>query len=130
VPYASVDDLTAFLGSLPLPLDVSRLLEEASDDLDGVLVGARYATDDSGMPTDAAVQTALRKACERQVHWLMDRDDETGATSDVQSMTTGSRSVTRRTGANAAATTPQLGPRAAQALRTSGLLHPFPVTFG
>lgn len=130
MPYASVDDLTDFLGSLPLPLDVARLLEEASDDLDAVLVGARYATDSTGMPTDPAVATALRRACVRQVHWLMDRDDETGATSDVQSMTTGSRSVTRRSGANAPATTPQLGPRAAQSLRTSGLLHPFSVNFG
>lgn len=130
MPYATVDDLTDFLKSIPLPPDADRLLEEASDDVDGVLVGARYATDAYGNPTDPAVATALKKAVVRQVHWLMDRDDETGATSDVQSMSTGQRSITRRSGAGAASATPQLGPRAAQALRTSGLMQPFPVTFG
>jgi hypothetical protein len=130
VAYATTADLEAWLDPEPLPPNAERLLEEASDDLDEVLIGAVYDTDEDGQPTDPDVAEMLRKATVRQVHWMMRRDDETGADSDVQSMTVGQRSFTRRTVGSAAGTTPKVGPRAAQILRTSGLLTMWPVVVG
>lgn len=122
--YATTSDLEAWLGSTPVPTDAERLLEEASDDLDELLTGAVYD------PDDADVLDVLKAACVRQVHWMMGRDDETGADSDVQSMTVGSRSLTRRTVGSAAGASPRIGPRAAQVLRGAGLLTMWPLVVG
>jgi hypothetical protein len=56
---------------------------------------------------------------------MIDRDDETGATDDLQSMSTGSRSFTRRTVGQGAGSTPRLAPAAADLLMVSGLFHGF-----
>lgn len=127
--YATTDDLADFLRSTPLPADADRMLEEASDDIDAALVGVRYAVDAYGQPTDPKVIATFRKAAVRQVHWMMDRDDETGALDDVQSMSTGARSVTRRTVGPQAGTARVLGPRAARVLRTAGVAA-YPLLLG
>jgi hypothetical protein len=92
--YATISDLEAWLAPEPAPANAWRLLEQASDALDGALIGAMYN------PDDPDVQAVLTKACVRQVQFMMDRDDETGAQSDVQSMTVGQRSITRRAPSN------------------------------
>ncbi|MEE4419521.1 hypothetical protein [Streptomyces bugieae] len=124
MPYATIEDLTTWLAPDPVPDNAVRLLEEASDALDEVLIGAVYGTD------DPAVAEVLRRACVRQVHWLMERDDETGANSDVQSMSVGGRSFTRRTVGSSAGVAPRIGSQAASVLRSSGLLTIYPLVVG
>lgn len=122
--YATTSDLGEWLDPEPVPSNAARLLEQASDDLDEVLIGAVYDVDDPD------VLAVLKAACVRQVHWLMERDDETGANSDVQSMTVGQRSFTRRAVGSAAGAAPRIGPRAAQKLRNAGLLTMWPLVVG
>ena len=122
--YATVSDLEAWLAPEPAPANAHRLLEEASDAIDGALTGATYD------PTDLDVLEVLRRACVRQVHWMMDRDDETGANNDLQSMSAGSRSFTRRTVGEGAGAAPRIGPQSALLLRNSGLLTMWPTVVG
>jgi hypothetical protein len=122
--YATISDLEAWLAPEPAPANASRLLEQASDALDSALIGAMYE------PTDPGVQEVLRKACVRQVHWMMDRDDETGANNDLQSMSAGSRSFTRRTVGEGAGAAPRIAPQAVTVLRNSGLLTMWPWVVG
>lgn len=122
--YATVSDLEAWLAPEPAPANAWRLLEQATDAIDSALIGAMYN------PDDPDVQDVLRKACVRQVHWLMDRDDETGAQNDLQSMSAGSRSFTRRTVGEGAGAAPKLGPQAATVLRNAGLLTMWPLVSG
>lgn len=122
--YATISDLEAWLAPEPAPAGAHRLLEQASDALDQALIGAMYE------PTDPGVQDVLRKACVRQVHWMMDRDDETGANNDLQSMSAGSRSFTRRTVGEGAGAAPRIAPQAVTVLRTSGLLTMWPLVVG
>ena len=122
--YATVSDLEAWLTPEPAPANAWRLLEQASDAIDGALTGALYN------PADPDVQEVLRKACVRQVHWKMERGDETGAESDIQSMSAGARSFTRRTVGEGAGAAPKIGPEAATVLRNSGLLTMWPLVSG
>lgn len=125
--YATVSDLEAWLAPEPTPENAWRLLEQASDAIDGALTGAMYD------PDDPAVQAVLKKACVRQVHWKMERGDETGAQDDIQSMTTGQRSFTRRTPSNnssGGADGRKVGPEAALVLRNAGLLTMWPLVNG
>lgn len=122
--YATVSDLEAWLAPEPAPANAARLLEQASDAIDSALTGAMYE------PTDPDVLDVLRKACVRQVHWMMDRDDETGANNDVQSMSAGSRSFTRRTSGEGAGAAPRIAPQAVTVLRNSGLLTMWPLVVG
>ena len=122
--YATISDLEAWLAPEPAPANATRLLDQATAALDGALIGAMYD------PDDPDVQEVLRRACVRQVHWMMDRDDETGAQNDLQSMSAGSRSFTRRTVGEGAGAAPKVGPQAALVLRTSGLLTMWPLVVG
>jgi hypothetical protein len=122
--YATISDLEAWLAPEPAPANALRLLEQASDAIDAALIGAMYE------PTDLTVQDVLRKACVRQVHWMIERGDETGAQDDVQSMTTGQRSITRRAPAGGTSPAQKIGPQAALVLRNSGLLTMWPLVIG
>jgi hypothetical protein len=122
--YATISDLEAWLAPEPAPANATRLLEQASDALDSALIGAMYE------PTDPGVQDVLRRACVRQVHWMMDRGDETGAQNDLQSMSAGSRSFTRRTVGEGAGAAPRIAPQAVTVLRNSGLLTMWPWVVG
>ena len=122
--YASVDDLTSWLAPDPAPDTAMRLLEQASDVLDELLVGAVYD------PDDPEVVEVLRRACVRQAHWMIERDDETGASSDIQSMATGQRSFSRRVSAPGSPAVQRVAPAAAGVLRTSGLLAMWPLVVG
>lgn len=119
MPYATVSDLEAWLTPEPAPANAVRLLTRASTAIDRALYGLAY---DAG---DTSVQAALRDACVQQVHWMIERGDETGAQDDLQSMTTGQRSFTRRTVGQSAGESPRLCRAAADVLRTSGLFTAF-----
>nr|WP_202551643.1 hypothetical protein [Streptomyces sp. SID8352] len=111
--------MEAWLTPEPAPENAVRLLDLASTAIDRALYGLAYD------PTDPVVRDVLTRACVRQVHWMIDRDDETGAQDDLQSMSTGSRSFTRRTVGQGAGSTPRLAPFTADVLKTSGLFDAF-----
>ncbi|MGW0920088.1 hypothetical protein ACWD3J_13860 [Streptomyces sp. NPDC002755] len=114
MPYATVSELEAWLAPEPAPENAVRLLTRASTAIDRALYGLAYDRD------DADVKQTLSNACVQQVQWMADRDDETGATNDMQSMSTGQRSFTRRTVGQGAGSTPQLAQSAADVLLVSG----------
>lgn len=72
--YSTVDELTTWLGDYP-PVNASTLLTRASLVIDDALVGAVYAVDVDGMPTDSVVVGALRDAVCAQVAWWMSMTD-------------------------------------------------------
>jgi hypothetical protein len=90
VPYATVSALEEWLAPEPAPANAVRLLTRASTAIDRALHGLAYDR------TDPDVLKTLSDACVQQVQWVIDRGDETGALEDVQSMSTGQRSFTRR----------------------------------
>ena len=119
MPYATVSDLEAWLAPEPAPENAVRLLTRASTAIDRALYGLAYDREDPD------VQQALLDACVQQVQWLIDRDDETGAMDDLQSMSTGQRSFTRRTVGDGAGRAQRLCQSAADRLITSGLFYAF-----
>lgn len=123
--YASVSDLEEWLAE-PVPDNAVRLLEQASDAVDELLYGVAYDA------TDPEVQAVLRKATIRQAHWAIERDDETGAQADVQSMSVGQRSVTRysKGAGGSSGSAPRFAPQTVSVLQTSGLLQFMPLVVG
>jgi hypothetical protein len=114
MPYATVSELEAWLAPEPAPENAVRLLTRASTAIDRALYGLAYDT------ADAGVKRTLSDACVQQVQWMIDRDDETGAQDDLQSMSTGQRSFTRRAVGQGASASPRLAQSAADVLLTSG----------
>ncbi|MET9444990.1 hypothetical protein [Streptomyces sp. NPDC006610] len=112
--YATVSELEAWLAPEPAPANAVRLIDRASAAIDRALYGLAYDI------TDPAVLETLSRACVRQVHWMIDRDDETGAQSDLASMSTGGRSFARFAPKPGAGAPPQLCESAADVLLTSG----------
>lgn len=119
MPYATVSDLEAWLAPEPAPANAVRLLTRASTAIDRALHGIAYDT------ASTEVQETLTNACVQQVHWMIERGDETGAQDDVQSMSTGQRSFTRRTVGQNAGQSPRLCRAAADVLLASGLFKGF-----
>ncbi|WP_405506341.1 hypothetical protein OG323_06060 [Streptomyces cyaneofuscatus] len=124
MPYATVPDLAAWLAPEPAPPNAVRLLTLASQRVDRALLGAWYDRD------DAEVVEVLRQATVQQVHWMLERGDETEAQSDLQSLSTGIRAFTRRTVGQGAGSTPKLAESVADLLKTSGLFRFDPLVVG
>lgn len=122
--YATVSELEAWLAPEPAPDTAVRLLDRASTAIDRALYGLAYDK------ADAEVKSTLSRACVQQVQWLIDRDDETGAQNDLQSMTAGQRSFTRRTVGSGAGSTPRIADSVADVLLTSGHFKGFVWTWG
>ncbi|MGV0096961.1 hypothetical protein [Streptomyces californicus] len=123
MPYATVPDLAAWLAPEPAPPNALRLLTLASQRIDRALLGAWYD------PADAEVQEVLRQATVQQVHWMLERGDETEAQSDLQSMSTGQRSFSKR--ALRDGEQPQkLAASVVDLLRTCGLFRFDPLVVG
>lgn len=124
--YASEAELAAWLAPEPAPANAVRLLDLASTAVDVALYGVAYDRD------DPEVLAVLAKATVRQAHWVIERDDETGAQDDVQTMSTGKRSFSRfpRAGASSSTAGSRLAPGALDVLRTSGLLTFNPLVVG
>ncbi len=67
--YATPQELAAWLDLTDPPAGASLALRDASLIVDDLLVGAVYATDADGRPTDPAVVEALRDAtCAQAAH--------------------------------------------------------------
>ena len=93
-PYATVDELHAYLGVAP-PADSQRLLARAQDLLDAELISTFFAVDTSGNPTDAMVIAGLNKACCAQVEFWIANGDELDELGNWTSYSIAGISVTR-----------------------------------
>lgn len=126
--YATPEDLTAYLGpGMPPPEDAEALLADASEDIDRMLLSARYAVDVDGMPTAPHVVEAITRATCAQAVYLDDVGDRSGASGLWDSASLGSASYGRAAGAGGAGagSGAGFGPRALRALQAAGLTgHP------
>jgi hypothetical protein len=76
--YASTGDYGNYTGDrAPEDLD-RRLLVRSSRRVDAALIGAVYAIDEHGMPTDEDIREALRDATCAQAQFSYARGDKTG----------------------------------------------------
>lgn len=124
--YATAVDLAAYTG-LPItdqPTD-DRQLVNASIHIDSALIGAYYATDSNGNPTDANMIQGLQDATCAQVEYWRATGDELGLAEDYEDISIGSVSLRRGRQSTPKARGPILAPKAIQHLRLAGL---WPVT--
>lgn len=131
--YATAAELVAYLGDEDPPANAATLLDRASVDVDSVLIGAWYAVDDDGLPTDAAVIEALSRATCAQVHYWM----ESGNTSGVDTaggwrdVSIGNVRLSRVAGGSGTeGAGGEFAPAAAKILRLAGLLPIAPMVYG
>ncbi|MFD5711328.1 hypothetical protein ACFWHW_13175 [Streptomyces pharetrae] len=116
--YATEQQLIDYLAPDPAPANAAKVLDRASDDIDGLLIGAVYDTDSNGMPTDPKVQAALRKATLAQAEYLVATGDLTGAQRQWGRVQVGGVEYIRGT----SGTEPgRIAPAALQALRVAGV---------
>lgn len=66
VPYATPAELATYMGSAA-PSNAVELLDVASAQLDRDLLGAAYAVDANGLPTESFLITAFRREVCRRV---------------------------------------------------------------
>lgn len=116
--YASEEELTEFLAEGTVVTGAPRLLARASELLDETVLAAFDVDDDTSLPTDEDVATAMRDACCAQVEqWL-----EVGEPNDIDGLAGTEISVTGYSGRRA----PKLAPRAFRILHTAGLMDATP----
>lgn len=99
--YATTSDYRNFVGGGPVPADLDRaMLTAASRRIDRTLLGAIYAVDGDGLPTDCAVAAALRDAtCAQVEDWIETGDNGTGSGATVSDVQIGSVRIGRAAGA-------------------------------
>ncbi|MGW3154009.1 hypothetical protein [Streptomyces sp. NPDC001089] len=120
--YATEAEFAEFLAPDDPPPHAKRLLETASDLIDELLVGAVYAVDDQGNPSEPSVSDAVTKAVIYQAQYMAATGDETGANANVSSMSQGGLSIARTFGSNGASRVPRYSENAIGVLRTAGVL--------
>lgn len=125
--YATVEEFTDYLDPDPAPTTAARLLRDSSEIIDSLLIGAMYATDDSGMPTEADVIDALKRATCAQARYTLELGDETGAKGQYASWSTGGVSVTRAYAVAGSNQLQRVAPQAVLILRSEGLLPSYVV---
>ncbi len=116
--YATLAELATFVGSTPSDAAsqaiAERMLERASELMDGVVVAAFEVDSVTELPTDVEVAAALRDAtCAQVEQWL-----EVGESNDVDGLAGTAVSV----GGYAGRRAPSVSPRALRILRNAGLL--------
>ncbi|HEY8588476.1 MAG TPA: hypothetical protein VIL55_02875 [Naasia sp.] len=132
--YATTVDLARWPGTR-LFAGAGAALAEASRALDAVLIGAWYATDEDGQPTDPRVRAALRDAVCAQVAYWQELGDDTGSGAAEQwaSIGIGSVQLSRASRSQTGGQDPQPdidAPAALRILRNAGLLPIRPVVYG
>ena len=126
--YATPSDLADFTGE-EAPANASALLRRASLLIDGLIVTARYDTDDDGYPTDLDITEALRDATCAQASWFDETGDVSGAAGRFNSLSLGSFSASgggTGSGSNTSAAESRLSPEAVQILQNAGLTNQAP----
>ena len=127
--YATEADLAAYgapIGVvLPTGADAVRQLKRASELVDLAIITAVYDTDTvTGLPTATAVTEALRDATCAQVAYWAETGDQSGTSSQWQSVSIGSVSLSRGTSGQQSGLSSgrSLAPQACTHLRLAGLL--------
>lgn len=120
--YATADAYRAWSGDQFTPDDVvAVMLRRASEALDHYLIGAVYATNANGMPTDPMLIDVLSRATSAQCQFMIADNDPTGVKRQYSSTSMGGVAATR-VGAMTAMPFPPLAPQAAAILHTAGVL--------
>lgn len=130
--YATLGELADYLHDTP-PDGAGKLLVRASRRIDTVLIGAYYAVDDDGLPTNATVAAALRDAVCAQVEWWDEQGDATGNGAAGEWLTVGVGKVhLSRTGPRGGgeAVTKRIAPSSLEILQAAGLLPVSPYMVG
>ena len=110
---------------LPTGVDAVRQLTRASEVVDLALIGAVYDTDAvTDLPTDVKVIEALQLATCAQVAYWAETGDQSGTSSQWQSVSIGSVSLSRGTGGQQSGLSSgrSLAPQGCAHLRLAGLL--------
>jgi hypothetical protein len=120
--YATVAAYRAWSGDQFTPDDlVCVTLQRASEAMDHYLIGAVYATNANGMPTDPLLIDVLSRATSAQCQFMLADNDPTGVKRQYGSTSMGGVS-TSRVSAMTAMTFPPLAPQAAAILHAAGVL--------
>jgi hypothetical protein len=127
--YATAAQLATYTGDPQNEPTDDRQLTMASTHIDTALIGAFYATDTNGNPTDAIMIQGLQDATCAQVEYWRATGDELGLAEDFEDLSIGS--VTLRRGRQTTPKTrgPILAPKAIQHLRLCGLWPVTPVAW-
>lgn len=120
--YATTAQYRAWSGDQATPDDlVAVMLQRASEAMDHYLIGAVYATNANGMPTDPMLIDVLIRATSAQCQFMLADNDPTGVKRQYTNTSMGGVSTTRASGATGL-TFPPLAPQAAAILHTAGVL--------
>jgi hypothetical protein len=120
--YASVQQYRGWSADQFTPDDlVAAMLQRASEAMDHYLIGAVYATNANGMPTDPMLIDVLMRATSAQCQFMLADGDPTGVKRQY-SMTSMGGVATTRIAAMTAMPFPPLAPQAATILHTAGVL--------
>jgi hypothetical protein len=122
VAHATVADLTAYLGTDPLPANAPVLLDRATVRVNMHLLATVYAVDASGVATDPKVRDALKRATCATVIYMAETGDTKGAGTAYTSVSIGSVQLQRKSGTATAGELPEIGADARAILSTEGLL--------
>lgn len=105
---------------------VADMLGLASEAMDHYLIGAVYATNANGMPTDPELLDVMVRATSAQCQFMLADDDPFGVKRQYTSTSMGGVSAVRAPGTTGMPF-PPLAPRAAIILHTAGVLQTAPL---
>ncbi len=117
--YATIDDLTAWIGEYP-PVNADVLLARASLTIEDLTVGVRYDVDGDQLPTDQAVIDAMRDAVCAQVAWWL-AADQGACAGDAASGCQGGDPRLKRFDLNQTIASTSVAPDALKVLHVAGL---------
>ncbi|MBO2461180.1 hypothetical protein [Actinomadura violacea] len=131
VVYATISDLENYLVTIPVWPGADRHLQQASEDIDELLIGAVYDVDDDHLPTDPRIADAIKRATCAQAHYIRERGDETGGKAQFTNVSVGSISYSRNRliSESKARTSSKYADRALTILKTERLLPVSPRTY-
>ncbi|MGH3205109.1 MAG: hypothetical protein ACRDP5_24125 [Streptosporangiaceae bacterium] len=125
--YATAAQYQAESGDTYTPVRiVQATLRRATEVIDRVMIGARYAVDQNSMPVDPGILDIFMRATCAQAEFQLASSDPAHVKSQYVSTSVGGVSVTRTKGAQDQAF-PPLAPAAAQILQTAGGLPGAPL---
>jgi hypothetical protein len=125
--YATVAQYQNITGDRGTPPGrIAALLPEASEVIDGALIGAVYPTDADSMPTVPAHIDLFMRATVAQVKFMLADGDEDGVKAQYSTVSFAGMSSTRAQSAQNRALIP-LAPRAARILQVGGALGTAPL---
>ena len=123
--YATKDEFKEFLGLDEAPSDADSLLQEASEEIDEILLASVYPTDANFMPTQPLHVEAMKLATLVQARHRREHGDEVTISTSGGSMSLGPLSFGGVAGGNTSADhqgIPQVPERVFRVLNVAGML--------